>query len=94
MEKPHRAQYGGGMITNPELNDGLKGWSVFGGAKIEERVLGDNKFIVAHTRTLNNDSFSQNLYMNKDNLYTFSGTFISSNGKHMVVLCIHFIVLQ
>ena len=62
------------MILNPELNDGLKGWSVFGDAKIEERVFRSNNFIVAHSRSLRNDSFSQKLYMYKDKLYTFSGT--------------------
>ena len=76
MEKPLRPQYGGGMILNPDLNDGLKGWSVSGGAKIEERVSGGgNRFIVAHSRSHKNDSVSQKLYMKKDKLYTFSGTF-------------------
>ncbi|RVW69191.1 Anti-sigma-I factor RsgI6 [Vitis vinifera] len=76
LEKPLRPQYGGGMILNPDLNDGLKGWSVSGGAKIEERVSGGgNRFIVAHSRSHKNDSVSQKLYMKKDKLYTFSGTF-------------------
>ncbi|XP_034681945.1 endo-1,4-beta-xylanase 5-like [Vitis riparia] len=73
LEKPLRPQYGGGMILNPDLNDGLKGWSVSGGAKIEERVSGGgNRFIVAHSRSHKNDSVSQKLYMKKDKLYTFS----------------------
>ena len=73
LEKPLRPLYGGGMILNPDLNDGLKGWFVSGGAKIEKRVLGgDNEFIVAHSRSQKNDSVSQKLYMKEDKLYTFS----------------------
>ena len=59
---------------NPELNDGLKGWSTFGDAKIDHREFEGNKFIVAHTRANSYDSVSQNLYLLKNRLYTFSGT--------------------
>ena len=73
MANPHKPQYGGGIIINPELNDGLRGWSTFGNAKIEQRVLEDNKYIVAHSRNQPEDSISQKLYLQKDKLYTFSG---------------------
>jgi len=75
LSNPHKAQYGGGIIINPELNEGLKGWSTFGNAKIKERVSGGNKFIVAHTRNHPHDSISQKLFLEKDKLYTFSGIY-------------------
>lgn len=77
MEKPHKAQYGGGIVLNPELDDGLEGWSAFGEAKIEERVSGGNNFIVAHSRNQPYDSSSQKLHLQKDKLYTFSGIYLS-----------------
>ena len=73
MANPHKPQYGGGIIRNPELNQGLKGWSTFGGAKIERRESGGNHFIVAHSRNQTYGSFAQKLYLQKDKLYTFSG---------------------
>ena len=73
LANPHKPQYCGGIIINPELNDGLRGWSTFGNAKIEQRVLEDNKYIVAHSRNQPEDSISQKLYLQKDKLYTFSG---------------------
>ena len=73
LANPHKPQYGGGIIINPELNHGLRGWSTFGNAKIEQRVSEDNKYIVAHSRNQPEDSISQKLYLQKDKLYTFSG---------------------
>lgn len=32
--EPH---YGGGIVINPELNHGLKGWTALGGAKVEHQ---------------------------------------------------------
>ncbi|XP_059446333.1 endo-1,4-beta-xylanase 5-like [Corylus avellana] len=78
---PHKAQYGGGIIKNPELNKGLKGWSTFGNAKIEQRVSRGNQFIVAHTRTHPHDSISQKLFLEKDKLYTLSAWLQVSNGN-------------
>ena len=71
--KPHKPQYRGGIIINPEFDDGLKGWSNFGNAKIQHRESHGNKFIVAHTRNQPYDSVSQKLYLQKDNIYSFSG---------------------
>ncbi|XP_062177687.1 endo-1,4-beta-xylanase 5-like isoform X2 [Alnus glutinosa] len=81
LSNPHKAQYGGGIIINPELNEGLKGWSTFGNAKIKERVSGGNKFIVAHTRNHPHDSISQKLFLEKDKLYTFSAWLQVSDGN-------------
>lgn len=74
MVKPENAQYKGGIIENPELNDGLKGWFPFGGSKIEVREEPNgNKFMVAHTRNHSYDTFSQTLYLGSNIIYTFSG---------------------
>lgn len=73
LAKPHKAQYNGGIIVNPELNKGLKGWTRFGKAKIQLRELQGNQFIVIHSRYQPYDSLSQKLYLQKDTLYTFSG---------------------
>ena len=93
MANPHKPQYGGGIIRNPELNQGLKGWSTFGGAKIERRESGGNHFIVAHSRNQTYGSFAQKLYLQKDKLYTFSGIYSvllihqhSYNGKKIWIL--------
>ncbi|KAK6945984.1 Glycoside hydrolase family 10 domain [Dillenia turbinata] len=73
LKNPHKPQYGGGIIKNPELNEGLKGWSSLGGAKIEQTASQDgNNFIVAYDRNQSWGSFSQIAQMEKDNLYTFS----------------------
>ena len=73
MESPHKPQYGGGIIVNPEFNEGLKGWSSFGEAKIQHIESQGNNFIAAHTRSHHHASISQKLYLDKNKLYTFSG---------------------
>lgn len=78
MEDPHEPQYGGGMVENPGLNEGLKGWNAFGGADIEHRVSErGNSFIVASNRSKPHASVSQSFYLLKDMLYSFSGIFLS-----------------
>ncbi|KAL5788072.1 hypothetical protein ACOSP7_005021 [Xanthoceras sorbifolium] len=84
LKNPHKAQYGGGIIKNPELDRGLKGWSTFGNAKKEHRASGGNKFIVAYSRNKPHDSVSQKLYMQKNMLYTFSAWLQLSEGKFPV----------
>ncbi|CAN6687942.1 unnamed protein product [Malus baccata var. baccata] len=74
LVKPHKPQYRGGIIVNPELNLGVKGWSTFGNAKIQHRESEGNKFIVAHSRNQPHDSISQKTYLQRSKLYTFSGT--------------------
>ncbi|KAF2294408.1 hypothetical protein GH714_010573 [Hevea brasiliensis] len=81
LASPQRPQYNGGVIRNPELNDGLKGWSTFGDAKIEHRKLGNNNFIVANSRVHSYDSVSQNLYLQKNKIYTFSAWIQVSKGR-------------
>ncbi|XP_031249946.1 endo-1,4-beta-xylanase 5-like [Pistacia vera] len=81
LENPHKPQYDGGIITNPDLNLGLEGWSIFGNAKMEHRQLGGNKFLVCHSRNQPHDSISQKLYLQKDMHYTFSAWFQVSEGE-------------
>ncbi|PON90538.1 Glycoside hydrolase [Trema orientale] len=85
LNKPHKAQYGGGIITNPELDNGLNGWSRFGYAKIQHRESRGNKFVVAHGRNQNYDSVSQKLYLRKNNVYTFSAWIQVRKGNHVPV---------
>ncbi|KAM7253941.1 hypothetical protein ACFE04_031623 [Oxalis oulophora] len=81
LAKPYKPQYNGGMIANPEFNEGIKGWSTFGNAKIEHRESSGNKYIVAHSRNQSHDSLSQKVYLRKDRLYTFSAWLQVSYGE-------------
>ncbi|URE25731.1 hypothetical protein MUK42_32664 [Musa troglodytarum] len=76
--KPPRPQYGGGIVRNPEFNDGLKGWSVFGYGQIAERTSDKgNRFLATDRRSLSQQSMSQKVYLQKGMLYTFSGIVMS-----------------
>ncbi|XP_054793474.1 endo-1,4-beta-xylanase 5-like [Prosopis cineraria] len=79
LPNPQEPQYGGGIIRNPQLDEDLQGWSPFGEAKIEHRESRGNKYIVAHSRNQPNDSVSQKLYLEKDNLYIVSA-WLQVNG--------------
>ncbi|XP_028767203.1 endo-1,4-beta-xylanase 5-like isoform X3 [Neltuma alba] len=72
LEHPQKPQYGGGIIKNPELNNGLKSWTVFGSARIEHRELRGNHFIVSHSRNNPYDSASQKIFLRKNRLYALS----------------------
>ncbi|OUZ99553.1 Glycoside hydrolase [Macleaya cordata] len=82
LEEPLKPQYRGGILVNPEFNNGLKGWSAFGGGgKITHRKSkGGNGFIVAHSRNQPFDTFSQKIYLQKGKLYTFSSWIQVSEG--------------
>lgn len=78
MKTPLKPQYNGGIVTNPEFNDGLNGWAVFGVAKVENNISSDgNKFIVASERKGPYHGFSQEFQLDKDKFYIVSGTNIS-----------------
>ncbi|CAI0470540.1 unnamed protein product [Linum tenue] len=83
LEVPHRPQYSGGIILNPELNRGSAGWSGFGTAQIQHRVSSKtgNHFIVSHSRTQPHHSASQKVYLLKDRLYAFSAWLQVSQGN-------------
>ncbi|CAN1167753.1 Endo-1,4-beta-xylanase 5 [Linum perenne] len=75
LEVPHKAQYGGGIIVNPEVNNGMTGWSKFGNPILRatsSSTSNNNTFVVAHTRTAPFDSVSQSVYLHSHLLYTFS----------------------
>ncbi|XP_020532391.1 endo-1,4-beta-xylanase 5-like isoform X3 [Jatropha curcas] len=73
LKEPKRAQYGGGIIANPEFTDGIDSWSVFGRGAIKEGISENrNKYIIAHSRTNSLDSFSQKVHFEEGKLYSFS----------------------
>ncbi|CAL5377496.1 unnamed protein product [Camellia sinensis] len=85
LENPHKPQYSGGIVVNPELDDGLKGWTVFGDAKIEHRASkGGNTYLVARHRHESHDSFSQKFQLEKGMFYTFSAWLQVSLGNAKV----------
>ncbi|GMI78766.1 hypothetical protein like AT4G33840 [Hibiscus trionum] len=85
LAQPHKAQYGGGIIKNPELDEGLVGWSTFGNAIIQHRNQSNgNKFVVARKRSQSQDGVSHKLYLENDKLYTFSAWVQVSEGKSVV----------
>ncbi|KAJ0078263.1 hypothetical protein Patl1_37385 [Pistacia atlantica] len=50
LADPQRTHFGGGIIVNPEFNQGTKGWTVFGQGAIKEGTSErGNKFIMART---------------------------------------------
>ncbi|TYI37516.1 hypothetical protein ES332_A03G217700v1 [Gossypium tomentosum] len=84
LETPLKPLHGGGIILNPELNMGLKGWQAFGDAKIEQRELAGNKFVAVHARNHPTDSISQKLYLQQETLYSFSAWIQVSEGNEAV----------
>ncbi|KAI3448187.1 hypothetical protein Pfo_004852, partial [Paulownia fortunei] len=82
LAKPLGAQYGGGIVVNPELDEGLKGWTTFGDAKVEHGESYDgNKYIVASKRKESFHSFAQKFDLEKEKLYTFSAWLQVSHGN-------------
>jgi len=73
LEIPYKPQYNGGIIVNPDMQNGSQGWSQFENAKVDFREFGGNKFVVATQRNQSSDSVSQKVYLEKGILYTFSG---------------------
>ncbi|KAK3011920.1 hypothetical protein RJ639_010498 [Escallonia herrerae] len=73
LVNPLKPQYDGGIVVNPQLNSGLKGWSTFGHSLIEKRVSkSGNQYVVAHHRKRPHDSLSQKFRLEKGKIYTFS----------------------
>ncbi|KAL7082582.1 hypothetical protein ACP275_14G108500 [Erythranthe tilingii] len=82
LAKPLKPQYEGGVIVNPELNEGLKGWTRFEDSTVEHRESDDgNKYIVASARKQPFHSFSQKFNLEKEKLYTFSAWLQVSHEK-------------
>ncbi|KAL7125220.1 hypothetical protein ABFS83_14G102700 [Erythranthe nasuta] len=86
LAKPLKPQYEGGVIVNPELNEGLKGWTKFEDSTVEHRESDDgNKYIVASARKQPFHSFSQKFNLEKEKLYTFSAWLQVSNEDAYIV---------
>ncbi|KAI8532654.1 hypothetical protein RHMOL_Rhmol11G0230300 [Rhododendron molle] len=82
LANPLKPQYSGGIVANPELGQGLKGWAAFGDAHLEKKVSkGGNNFIAATNRSGPHDSFSQKFYLEKRKFYTFSAWLQVSQGN-------------
>ncbi|CAL9146738.1 unnamed protein product [Musa hybrid cultivar] len=85
LAEPPRPQYGGGIVRNPEFNDGLKGWSVFGYGKLAERTSDTgNRFLATDGRSLSHQSMSQKVYLQRGMLYTFSAWLQVDQGNTTV----------
>ncbi|XP_041010625.1 endo-1,4-beta-xylanase 5-like [Juglans microcarpa x Juglans regia] len=89
LGEPQRAQYGGGIIVNPDFNHSLEaGWSTaIGQGNIEERISeAGNRFIVVHNRTNQLDSLFQKVQLEEGNLYSFSAWVQLSEGRESVAV--------
>ncbi|KAJ9551969.1 hypothetical protein OSB04_016014 [Centaurea solstitialis] len=87
LKNPNKPQYGGGIVLNPELNDGEKGWTSFGNAKLQvQSSETGNKFAVAYRRKQSFDSVSQEFFLDKKKLYTFSAWVQISHGDAATVV--------
>ncbi|XP_064947478.1 endo-1,4-beta-xylanase 5-like [Musa acuminata AAA Group] len=85
LAEPPRPQYGGGIVRNPEFNDGLKGWSVFGNGQIAERTSDTgNRFMATERTRLSHQSVSQKVYLQRGMLYTFSAWLQVDQGNTTV----------
>ncbi|KAL3641197.1 hypothetical protein CASFOL_016165 [Castilleja foliolosa] len=85
LATPLSAQYGGGMVTNPELDEGLNGWTSFEDAKIAHVLSDDgNKFAVAYDRTHPMHSITQTFHLEQDKIYTFSAWVQVTDGEAQV----------
>ncbi|GMH03092.1 hypothetical protein Nepgr_004931 [Nepenthes gracilis] len=85
LVEPQTVQYGGGIINNPDFNNGIKGWMVFGQGKVEQRkTQRGNMFIAAFDRKHLSDSFSQTVQLVKGKLYALSAWIQISGGRETV----------
>ncbi|KAL7125219.1 hypothetical protein ABFS83_14G102600 [Erythranthe nasuta] len=82
LATPIKPQYNGGIVVNPELNEGLYGWTSVGDANIKHGKSYDgNKYIIASERRQSFHSFSQKFILQKEKLYTFSAWLQVSDGN-------------
>eukprot|EP00257_Ricinus_communis_P022994 XP_015582867.1 uncharacterized protein LOC8262286 isoform X1 [Ricinus communis] len=87
LTEPQRAQYGGGIIANPEFSTTIEGWNVFGEGEIKEGISKDgNRYIIAHKRTQSLDSVSQKVQFEEGKLYSFSAWVQINEGSEDVVV--------
>ncbi|XP_021745750.1 uncharacterized protein LOC110711639 [Chenopodium quinoa] len=87
LEEAWKVQYGGGIIQNPEFDDGIEEWTVFGPGRIQERVTkSGNKFIAAINRTHPSDGLSQRVLIESGKLYAFSAWIQISEGSEIIAV--------
>ncbi|XP_021860840.1 endo-1,4-beta-xylanase 5-like [Spinacia oleracea] len=87
LKEPWKVQYGGGIIQNPEFNNGTAKWTVFRQGKIQERITRNgNKFIAASNRTHPSDGLSQRVFLVKGKLYAFSAWIQISQGSEIIAV--------
>ncbi|XP_011002036.1 PREDICTED: uncharacterized protein LOC105109135 isoform X1 [Populus euphratica] len=85
--EPHRAQYEGGIIANPDFTHGVQGWTVFGQGAIKEGISKNgNRYIVAQSRSQPLDSISQMVQLEKGKLYSFSAWVQINGGRGNVAV--------
>ncbi|KAL3634686.1 hypothetical protein CASFOL_021740 [Castilleja foliolosa] len=85
LAKPLKPQYNGGIVVNPELNEGLSGWTTLGEAKIKHAKSNDgNNYIVASNRNQSFHSFTQTFNLETGKLYSFSAWLQLSHGNEEV----------
>eukprot|EP00253_Pinus_taeda_P030791 PITA_30791 len=73
LQKPPSPSYGGGIIVNPDINDGLQGWTPFGNTTLEVRSAPDgNNYLVAQGRKNSYDAPSQNPNLTQGMMYTLA----------------------
>ncbi|MED6172722.1 hypothetical protein PIB30_052634 [Stylosanthes scabra] len=86
LTHPHKPQYKGGIIQNPELNNGSQGWIQFGDSTIlDHRESLGNRYIVAHKRKQPHDSVSQKVFLQKNKHYALSAWIQVSGGNNVAV---------
>ncbi|OIT27796.1 hypothetical protein A4A49_20291 [Nicotiana attenuata] len=85
---PLRAQYSGGIVVNPDFNEGLKGWRKSGFANMATRMsnITNNTYIVATSRKGALHGFTQKYFLQKDTHYITSAWVQVSQGDIHVAL--------
>lgn len=75
LADPQSAQYNGGIVVNPNFNEGLNGWKKSGFANMATRMSNNtnNTFIVATNRKGPLHGFTQKYFLKKDTYYVTSG---------------------
>ncbi|KAI4371383.1 hypothetical protein MLD38_019625 [Melastoma candidum] len=85
LAEPGCTAYKGGIIVNPEFSNSTAGWTVFGKGAIElRRSPESNVFMVALHRKASRDSFSQRVFLEEGNHYSFSAWIQVSEGTEAV----------
>ncbi|KAJ0973696.1 hypothetical protein J5N97_015661 [Dioscorea zingiberensis] len=78
---PPKPQYRGGIIINPEFNNGLNGWLISDHSNIAVKTSETgNKFSVAQSGENPHQSLSQKVYLHSEKIYTFSAWVQISDG--------------